>query len=512
VSNVGVEAQSKTYTNHLQLFRGEKETCSFMKNSIRTLVALTAAGLMLFGSPALRAAGPGDEAAATPAQPAAKPAPAPDPAARVEALEETVRQLQAELAEVKKQLNAAPAASAAGKAEDSATAAIAPAAAPAAKASAAPASPAAMPAVPAQAAAPATSSPFDSISINGFVDGYYSYNFQHPHGVAASVPAGNSGTELTPYRAFSAPTDALSLNMIELTMSKTPDASNSRLGFNLTMGYGNAMNVVNSTDPAGLGFAQYLKEGYVSYLAPVGKGLQIDFGKFVTPFGAEVIETNANWDYSRGILFTYAIPFYHFGLRSKYVFNDKYNASFFLVNGWNDIQDNNSGKSYGFSFGWSPTKKVSVIQNYMAGAEQFMDNGDIRQMFDTVVTYNPTSKLSLMWNFDYGRDTPSGTTTPVWWSGIAAYAKYAFNENYAFATRYEFYDDHNGFTTGGTPQDLNEFTLTFDRTVSRHLLTRWEFRRDMSNQPTLLKGTTPSTAQNTVSGGLIYAFDIHEGH
>ncbi len=467
-----------------------------MKNSIRTLVALTVAGLMLAASPALRAAGPGAEAAATPAQPAAKPAPAPDPAARVEALEETVRQLQAELEQVKKQLQAAPAASAGDKAEDSTAAA--PAATPVTAASAA-------------SASPATSSPFDSISINGFVDGYYSYNFQHPHGVAASVPAGNSGTELTPFRAFSAPTDSLSLNMIELTMSKTPDASNSRLGFNLTMGYGNAMNVVNSTDPAGLGFAQYLKEGYVSYLAPVGKGLQIDFGKFVTPFGAEVIETNADWDYSRGILFTYAIPFYHFGLRSSYAFSDKYNASFFLVNGWNDIQDNNSGKSYGVSFGWNPTKKIAVIQNYMVGPEQFMDNGDIRQMFDTVVTYNPTSKLSLMWNFDYGRDTPNGTTTPVWWSGIAAYAKYAFNENYAVATRYEFYDDHNGFTTG-TPQDLNEFTLTFDRTVSRHLLTRWEFRRDMSNQPTMLRGTVPTTAQNTVSGGLIYAFDIHEGH
>jgi hypothetical protein len=490
-----------------------------MKNSIRTLAALTAAGLMLVALPALRAAGPGAEAAATPAQPAAKPAP--DPAARVEALEETVRQLQAELEQVKKQLRAAPAASAAKKAEDS-TAAIAPAAAPAAKAFAVAAAPAALPAAaaqdsapaapaaPAQAAASATSSPFDSISINGFVDGYYSYNFQHPHGVAASVPAGNSGTELTPFRAFSAPTDTLSLNMIELSLSKTPDAD-SRLGFNLTMGYGNAMNVVNSTDPAGLDFAQYLKEGYISYLAPVGKGLKVDFGKFVTPFGAEVIETNADWQYSRGILFTYAIPFYHFGLRSSYAFSDKYNASFFLVNGWNDIQDNNSGKSYGVSFGWNPTKKVSVIQNYMVGPEQFMDNGDIRQMFDTVVTYNPMSKLSLMWNFDYGRDTPNGTTTPVWWSGIAAYVKYAFNENYAVATRYEFYDDHYGFTTG-TPQGLNEFTLTFDRTVSRHLLTRWEFRRDMSNQPSMLRGTVPATSQNTVSGGLIYAFDIHEGH
>ena len=73
-----------------------------------------------------------------------------------------------------------------------------------------------------------------------------------------------------------------------------------------------------------------LKEAYVSYLAPVGKGLQVDFGKFVTPMGAEVIESKDNWNYSRSILFGYAIPFYHFGVRAKYAFNDKYSLTGFL--------------------------------------------------------------------------------------------------------------------------------------------------------------------------------------
>jgi Putative beta-barrel porin-2, OmpL-like. bbp2 len=488
-----------------------------MSNPIHVYACAAALCLAFVASPVRAAESAGAKSAAQPmpeasaaAKPNAAPAPSPDPAARVDELEKMVHQLQDELADMKKQLSASPASVSAGK----------PAEAPAAPAAASgplPAKPQSgsnSAPVPAAAAAPTApgSSPFDSISISGMVDGYYGYNFQHPHGTAASVPAGNSGTELTPYRAFDAPTNALSLNMIELTLAKAPDANNSRLGFNLTLGYGNAMNVVNSTDPAGLGFAQYLKEGYVSWLAPVGKGLQIDFGKFVTQHGAEVIETSGNWNYSRGILFTYAIPFYHFGLRSKYVFNDKYNFSAYLVNGWNDIQDNNSGKTGGFQFGWNPTKKIGVIQNYMVGPEQANDNSDIRHLWDTIVTYNPTSNLSLMWNFDYGRDTPLGTTSPVWWSGIAAYARYAFNEKYAFAGRYEFYDDHNGFTTGGTPQDLNEFTLTFERTVSKHLITRWEFRRDMSNQPTMLKGGTPVTAQNTALGGLVYLFDIHEGH
>ena len=133
--------------------------------------------------------------------------------------------------------------------------------------------------------------------------------------------------------------------------------TNSRTGYHVALGFGQAMNTVNGSEPAaGLGFDQYLKEAYFSYLAPVGKGLQIDVGKFVTPHGAEVIETKDNWNYSRGLLFSYAIPYYHFGMRAKYSFNDKYSLTGYFVNGWNNVVDNNTGKTYGMVSDGIPTK------------------------------------------------------------------------------------------------------------------------------------------------------------
>src|SRR2546425_718421 len=151
------------------------------------------------------------------------------------------------------------------------------------------------------------------------------------------------------------------------------------------------MNAVNGSDFGGLGFDQYLKEAYFSYLAPVGKGLQVDIGKFVTPHGAEVIETKDNWNYSRGLLFSWAIPYYHFGARAKYAFNEKYSLTGFFVNGWNNVVDNNTGKTYGMSFAWTPSKKFGIVQNYMAGPEQTDINSNWRQLSDTVITYSPTS-------------------------------------------------------------------------------------------------------------------------
>ena len=88
-------------------------------------------------------------------------------------------------------------------------------------------------------------------------------------------------------RFFDGGTNQFGLNMIELVVDKTPEVTNSRTGYHLALGFGQAMNAVNGSDHGGLGFDQYLKEAYFSYLAPVGKGLQVDVGKFVTPHGAK---------------------------------------------------------------------------------------------------------------------------------------------------------------------------------------------------------------------------------
>jgi hypothetical protein len=162
------------------------------------------------------------------------------------------------------------------------------------------------------------------------------------------------------------------------------------------------------------------------------------------------------------------------------------------------------------SLGWNVTKKVSITQNYMAGPEQ-ASNSNWRQLWDTVVTYSPTGKLSLMANTDYGRgDRVAGISHPAFWTGVAGYVKYAFNPKYAVATRYEYYDDHDGFTTG-TAQNFNGITGTFERTIASHILSRVEFRRDMSNRPTFIRGNNnPVTAQNTAAAGLVFMFDSRE--
>jgi hypothetical protein len=158
------------------------------------------------------------------------------------------------------------------------------------------------------------------VSLTALVDGYYQYNANHPVDGNYTQP-------------FTAVNSQFGLNLLEVQLDKPVDKS-SPLGFRVALGFGNAMSATTGTALTCGAYAgttgcdgnntstQYLKEGYLSYMAPLGKGLQIDFGKYVTPAGAEVIESNQNWNYTRSILFYDAIPYYHFGVRAKYTFND----------------------------------------------------------------------------------------------------------------------------------------------------------------------------------------------
>ena len=47
--------------------------------------------------------------------------------------------------------------------------------------------------------------------------------------------------------------------------------------------------------------------------------------------------------------------------------------------------------------------------------------------------------------------------------------------------------------------------------MAHHIISRFEFRRDRSNQPAFLKGDNPVTSQNTLTAGLVFTFDSREG-
>lgn len=341
----------------------------------------------------------------------------------------------------------------------------------------------------AQSAAPAPAAP--STEIGGLVDVYYDF-YSNKHSGHA------------PYRNFDTRHNQFALSMAEVWLAKAP-TEDSRVGFKFKLNFGAALhNFIHAPEPGASAY-QNIQEAYVSYLAPAGKGLQVDAGMFVTPHGAEVIEAKDNANYSRGLLFALAIPYYHSGVRVSYVASDKVTVMGGLVNGWNNIVDNNTGKTLMGAVTVKPSSRMSIVGNYMAGPEQTGTNENWRHLFDGIVSVAATPKVTLTANYDYGREG-QGTSTSVHWQGVAGYAKIQATPMIAFTPRVEFYDDADGFTTGYV-QKLKEVTATVELKASDNLQWRIEFRRDWSNLRVFENDLGVAKGnQQSIGFGLLYSF------
>ena len=78
---------------------------------------------------------------------------------------------------------------------------------------------------------------------------------------------------------------------------------------------------------------------------------------------------------------------------------------------------------------------------------------------------------------------------------------------FALIPRGEWYDDHDGFTTG-TAQKLKEFTMTAEFKMKAGLMTRFEYRTDFSDQKFFDRGNAAAArdTQTTLLAGIIVYF------
>lgn len=332
----------------------------------------------------------------------------------------------------------------------------------------------------------------NALGMSIYLQGGFTYNFENPDNKTNGL------------RAFDSQANSFLVDLAQLVFVKDPAVGG--VGFKLKLSAGETAKFIHSR---GLGSSDDvfdLTEAYVSYTAPVGNGLRFDFGKFVTYHGAEVIEAKDNPNYSRSFLFNFAIPFTHTGLKASYPFSDKVNASVHLVNGWDNTDDNNKGKTVGASVGITPVEQFSTILNLMYGPEKDDNNSDNRFLFDWVGTIKPIKDLAFILNVDYGSEehsAPDGSKAE--WYGVAGIAKYDVNDLFSVALRYEYFKDKDGVRTG-TAQRLQEVTLTPEFRIAKGLVLRPEYRHDWSDNEVFPGNGGGKKNQDTIALGVMYTW------
>ena len=360
-----------------------------------------------------------------------------------------------------------------------------------------PAAPAPAPAPAATPAPAASAAPTWSVGpmdISGFIDGYYSYNFNTPTSAA-------NGQTNDLYN-FNDKTDQFNLNAAKLTLNHDPDP----VGARVDIFYGRANTLVNGGNANQL---DYIEQAFLSLKPPKAKGFELDFGKFVTSAGAEVIETKDNWNYSRSLLFAWAIPYFHFGARTSIPVSKTETIGVQVVNGWNNVTKTNGGATVGLTSAFVKPKYTWYL-NYYGGPENANTTTGFRHLIDSTLLLTPNAKFNAYINYDYGQNRDAivsqGDKKLNRWQGVAVAARGQVTPKSALAGRYEYFKDYQGFATG-SKQNLEEFTATYEYKWIEGLLARFEYRFDWSNIAFFHQNDTKFVkSQNTVTVGFVAFF------
>jgi hypothetical protein len=351
----------------------------------------------------------------------------------------------------------------------------------------APATPAAEP-----AAAP-TPQPWKvgPMEVSGFLDGYYSYNHNDP--------TEDANGKMNDFYNFNDDANQPGFSAAKLTLNHDP----APVGAHIDAIYGRTNRLINPS-----GQLEYIEQAFLSFKPKSWKGLEIDGGKFVTFAGAEVIEAKDNWNYSRSLLFAWAIPYWHFGGRASMPVNKVDTVGLQVVNGWNNITHHVGGPTIGVTNTLTEAKYTLSTDVYTGAADAPSGQNGYRNLFDTTLLLTPNAKLNAYVNFDFAQQKQTKTSQGEGVNerdnlyGIALALHDQFRPSMAVAGRYESMNDAGGYSTG-TAQILQEFTGTYEYKWKYGLLSRLEYRHDWSNQATFHKENGMTDSQTTMSAGVI---------
>jgi hypothetical protein len=304
------------------------------------------------------------------------------------------------------------------------------------------------------------------------VEASFTQNFNSPN------------TNLNQLRIFDTQSSSF-VPMVAQLMVERPAAAGSatdRIGFRARLNFGAQSrfsrartNYQPGTDSNELD----IHELYAEYIVPVGNGLKIQVGKINTLIGLEVINSWENPNYSRSFTFGLAQAFTETGIRFTYPFSSWATAAVGLVNGWDNIEDNNRGKTVTWNLALTPHEMFGISFYGSYGPEQSNGNAIFsnaatgvcttgttgcdpnskRTVIGSLITFKPTSSDTLIIEPYYGNETnasgyniAAGTGGNARWNAILAYYTHDFNDQtqphaLSMRVRGEIFEDAGGVRT-----------------------------------------------------------------
>ncbi|MEO5727545.1 MAG: outer membrane beta-barrel protein [Byssovorax sp.] len=332
--------------------------------------------------------------------------------------------------------------------------------------------------------APVADTAVGKFTLGGYLEAAYSYNL------------GNPGNGITAYRGFDDRHNSFTISNAVLDGLWEKDAVSGRI----LLQVGQTPDSYYQSEPRW----KYLQQAYLGYKAPLGRGLLLQAGLFLSPIGVEAMAVKDNWSWSRSNLF-FGLPFYHLGIRATQQLTGKLSVTAAVYNGWNDVIDNNPGKSVSVQFAFNDAERLLFSVLYFGGPERLAgapEGQPWRHLLDGWAQVHAAERLWLGVHGDAGFEVNRyGIST---WAAGALYAQVKAASFLYFAARGDYFHEHAAANGAGRAARLfwpgvwvASATGTVDVRPRDNILLRAEIRHDRGQTEMFFKGPVEGDGSST---------------
>jgi hypothetical protein len=206
-------------------------------------------------------------------------------------------------------------------------------------------------------------------------------------------------------------------------------------------------------------FKMDVEQAYLSYNLGSTQKWEFSFGKFNAPLGFESCDAPGRYQHSYAAISTYAVPCNLTGASIYTQLSPTVDAVVYLVNGWDINSDNNSGKTWGTRWGFTPIAGLNFGLSAITGPEQLDRTDSRRSVFDLELTYHVTPSLLIGGEANYGMESNVlANGDDAKWFGFLLTSNIDLSGNVNLTTRLDYLKDYEGFLTEYA-QDLKAFTI-----------------------------------------------------
>ncbi len=285
------------------------------------------------------------------------------------------------------------------------------------------------------------------------------------------------------------------LNALAVVLDKPYDPAKFSAGFHTELLFGQNATLIRSNGFY-MGDQGDIPHLYVTLNVPTksGNGVQFKVGRIPTLMGLEVIETVANPNWSEGNQFIYVENFTGLGVSVEAKVNKYLDAQFRVINGWDQVHDNNTHKSLMGRVGIYPDALTSLGIVGFWGPEEPDDDTANRYGVNALI-WRKLGKAAVWVQGDYGKEQANAaladpTQDATWWA-LGGWVTYDFTSSLGLALRGDYVNDENGARTNGifgflpnTGQKFGSGTATLNIRAWPNAVVRPEVRYDRSTLAT----------------------------